>query len=63
MEALGTFNAELQGLLQIDWIGQYSELRRGESSFSQRIQKAFVEEEPEETGEVEWIHFLQTYGL
>jgi hypothetical protein len=63
MEALGTFNAELQGLLQIDWIGHYSELRRGDSSFSQRIQEAFAEEEPEETGEEEWISFLQSYGF
>ena len=61
-DALDSFNAELQGLLQIDWIGPYSELRSGAFPFSQRLLEAFAEEEPDDTGEQAWISFLQSYG-
>lgn len=66
---LARLNAELQGLLQIDWIGRFTDLSASDDSFCQRIRAAFAEDqasaaEPEDAEQAEeaWLAFLAGYG-
>ena len=72
-------NQELKGLLQIDWIGTYQDLKSADDAFGRRIQEAFAEEQavPESKAvdmtdtaaqhnsetEEAFVAFLATYGL
>ncbi len=59
-EAQAAMNAELSGLLQVDWMCSYDELCEGKSAFSRKILRAFAEEEG---ADEDWIPFLQNYGI
>ena len=70
-------NKELKGLIQIDWIGSFAELKAGKVDFSRRIQEAFTDyhlsevssstsENPEkeaQAAEHSFIRFLAEYGM
>lgn len=61
---LVALNAELKGLLQIDWIGRFADLNSSHDGFCRRVQAAFAEDNPGDSGNADaWIAFLQTYGL
>ena len=70
-------NTELKGLLQIDWIGTFTELKAANDAFGSRIQEAFNEDQVsglnantdsfsgEDAGKAEdaFIKFLSEYGM
>ena len=61
---LTALNAELKGLLQIDWIGRVAELKDSQDSFCLRVQTAYAEAEPAGAADdAAWAEFLGTYGL
>jgi len=61
---LAGLNAELKGLLQIDWIGRFADLTSSQDSFCLRVQEAFAEVDPAGADDGEaWVDFLETYGL
>lgn len=61
-------NAELQGLLQIDWIGVFADLASSDHSFCQRVRDAFAEDQAcginasGADAEEAWLTFLAGYG-
>jgi hypothetical protein len=68
VDALAAFNAELKGLLQIDWIGRYQDLCEGSHPFCTHVREAFAETEGKtdagvEAGHEDWLAFLQQYGF
>lgn len=61
---LTALNTELKGLLQIDWIGGFADLRNSQDRFCLRVQAAFAEADPAGADDDEaWIDFLGMYGL
>ena len=61
---LAALNAELKGLLQIDWIGGFADLKEGNDNFCRRVQAAFAEADSTGADDNDaWVDFLGTYGL
>jgi hypothetical protein len=73
---LEKLNAELKGLLQIDWIGSWNDLKAGNEAFSIRVRNAFAENQSRSAGisgdgakqssqisDDAFVAFLAEYGL
>lgn len=61
---LAELNAELKGLLQIDWIGGFAHLESSQDGFCLQVQAAFAEADPAGVDDGDaWVDFLETYGL
>ena len=61
---LTALNAELKGLLQIDWIGRFADLTSSQDSYCLRVQEAFAMDDPDGADDDEaLVDFLETYGL